>query len=172
MKSDEELDRLKAELPRSITPLRDLWPGISGRISQAKVVPLTRPAWRRPALLAAAAVALVVITATTTTIILRNQTPGFASHETPRGMVTDFASVEAEYMDAASEILRAVKAGEVKLSPATVAVLERNVQVIDDAIAESREALAKDPANAALREMVLASFRHKLDLLRRATAAL
>jgi len=86
----------------------------------------------------------------------------------PPAVVADFASIETEYVDAASEILRAVRSGRVQLAPATVALLEKNLQVIDEAIRESREALAGDPANSALRAMVLASHRHKLDLLRRA----
>ncbi|MSR07107.1 MAG: hypothetical protein EXR93_08595 [Gemmatimonadetes bacterium] len=89
---------------------------------------------------------------------------------TPRGFVQDFASVETEYLSATSEILRAVHAGDAQLSPATVAILEKNLAVIDDALHESRDALMRDPANSALREMVLGSYRQKLDLLRRVTA--
>jgi len=176
MKSDEELDRLKAELPRRIEPPRDLWPQVAERISRGKMISAefgaspARPAWRQPAWLAAAAVVLVVLTSTVTAVLLRGR-PEAASNQTPQGLVADFASVESEYTSAADEILRAVQAGEVQLSPATVAVLQKNLKVIDDAIAESREALAGDPANSALREMVLASYRHKLDLLRRVTAA-
>ena len=177
MNSDKELDRLKAELPKSIEPPRDLWPEIAERISRGKVVagefgPVPAPVrWRRPAMLAAAAVALVVISSAVTVVVLRDDRLASAGSEAPRGFVQDFASVENEYLSAANEILRAVHLGEVQLSPATVAVLEKNLQVIDDAIAESRAALARDPANSALREMVLGSYRHKLDLLRRVTAA-
>jgi hypothetical protein len=177
MNSDRELDRLKAELPKSIEPPRDMWPQIADRISRGKVVagefgrPAAQPLWRRPAwLAAAAAVALVVTTSAVTTVVLRNRLPAGAAIPTPRGLVQDFASVETEYLSASSEILRAVHAGQVQLSPATIAVLEKNLLVIDDALRESREALARDPANSALREMVLASYRQKLDLLRRVTA--
>lgn len=170
MNSDKELDRLKAELPKSIEPARDLWPQIADRISRGKVVagefgrPSAPLVWRRPAMLAAAAVVLVVMTSAVTTVVLRNRLPAGAA------IPTDFANVETEYLSATNEILRAVHAGEVRLSPATVAVLEKNLLVIDDALRESREALARDPANSALREMVLTSYRHKLDLLRRVAA--
>lgn len=174
--NDQDLDGLKAELPRRIEPARDLWPQIADRISRGKVVEGTfgrvspRPVWRQPTLLAAAAVALVVLTSAITTVVVFRQIPQSAGLTTPPGLVQDFAGIELEYVDAANEILRVVRAGDVQLSPATVAVLEKNLQVIDDAMRESREALARDPANSALREMVLASHRHKLDLLRRAAA--
>lgn len=176
MNDDKDLDRLKAELPRSVDPARDLWPQIADRISRGKMVEgefgrlSPRPVWRRPTLLAAAAVALVVLSSAVTRVVVLRQVPQSAGLTTPPGLVPDFAGIELEYVDAANEILRAVRAGDVQLSPATVAVLEKNLQVIDDAMRESREALARDPANSALREMVLASHRHKLDLLRRAAA--
>ena len=177
MNSDQDLDRLKAELPRNIEPPRDLWPEIADRISRGKVVSAefgparARRAWLRPTALAAAAAVLVVLSSTVTTLVLRRPFQPSTALTTTPGLVADFAGIELEYVNAADEILRAVHAGEVQLSPVTVAVLERNLQVIDDAIRESREALARDPANAALRDMVLASYRHKLDLLRRAAAA-
>jgi hypothetical protein len=177
MNSDKELDRLRAELPKSIEPPRDLWPQIADRISRGKVVAAefgpapARRAWLRPTAFAAAAATLVVLTSAVTTLYLRNQIPQSATLRTPPGLVVDFAGIESEYVNATDEILRAVQAGEVQLSPGTVAVLEKNLQVIDDAIRESREALARDPANSALRDMVLASYRQKLDLLRRVTAS-
>jgi hypothetical protein len=122
-------------------------------------------------MLAAAAVTLVVLSSAVTTMVMLQRIPESAGLVTPPGLVPDFASVETEYVDAANELLRAVRTGRVQLTPTTIAVLEKNLQVIDDAIRESREALARDPANSALRDMVVASHRHKLDLLRRAAAA-
>ena len=47
-------------------------------------------------------------------------------------------------------------------------VLERNLRVINDAIRESHEALALDPANGLLNSHLASTRRRKLDLLRRA----
>ena len=55
-----------------------------------------------------------------------------------------------------------------ELDPATVAVLERNFGVIDAAIAESRAALAKDPASAFLTNQLNTVLEQKLRLLRTA----
>ena len=54
------------------------------------------------------------------------------------------------------------------LDTATVAVLERNLAIIDAAIAESREALEQDPASALLTEQLHTAYSLKLDIMRRA----
>ena len=52
------------------------------------------------------------------------------------------------------------------LDPNTVAVLERNLAVIDRAIAESRAALLSDPASQFLAAQLARSYAAKLHLLR------
>jgi hypothetical protein len=48
-------------------------------------------------------------------------------------------------------------------------VIERNLQTIDEAIRQARQALEDDPANPYLNSYLVDSRRRKLDLLRRAT---
>jgi hypothetical protein len=55
------------------------------------------------------------------------------------------------------------------LAPETVAQLNASLRTIDEAILEARNALARDPANKMLVEMLSASYRQKVDLLRRTT---
>lgn len=57
-----------------------------------------------------------------------------------------------------------------QLDPRTVAILESNVRMIDQAIVESRAALARDPASRFLRDQLVRALDQKLELLR--TAAL
>ena len=57
-----------------------------------------------------------------------------------------------------------------RLNPRTVMVIERNLQVIDDAVREARAALAGDPANPLLNAQLADVRRRKLQLLRRAAA--
>jgi hypothetical protein len=52
------------------------------------------------------------------------------------------------------------------LNPRTVAVLEANMQLIDEAIAESRKALAADPASRFLATQYARAYTSKLTLLR------
>jgi hypothetical protein len=55
------------------------------------------------------------------------------------------------------------------LAPETVVQLRASLRTIDEAILEARNALARDPANRVLIEMLSASYRQKVDLLRRTT---
>jgi hypothetical protein len=52
-----------------------------------------------------------------------------------------------------------------QLDPKTVAVIEHNLGVIDTAIAQSKAALAKDPANAFLVDQLDRNLNTKLELL-------
>jgi uncharacterized membrane protein len=56
------------------------------------------------------------------------------------------------------------------LDTATVRVLEKNLEIIDRAIAEARAALAADPASAYLNHHLARTMRRKVDLLRQASA--
>jgi len=55
------------------------------------------------------------------------------------------------------------------LAPETVAQLKASLRTIDEAILEARNALARDPANKVLIDMLSANYRQKVDLLRRTT---
>ena len=55
-----------------------------------------------------------------------------------------------------------------QLDPKTVAVLEQSISVIDSAIAQSRAALAKDPASGFLANQLNHSLEKKVELLRTA----
>ena len=61
-----------------------------------------------------------------------------------------------------------VKSRRSQLDPKTVAVLEQSIAVIDSAIAQSRAALAKDPASGFLAEQLNHSLEKKVELLRTA----
>ena len=88
----------------------------------------------------------------------------------------DFARIEtvgmadAQYDAAVVDLEKALKAGRGQLDASTVAVVEHNLQIIDQAINQAREALASDPANSYLSSHLVEARRRKLGLLRRATA--
>lgn len=88
----------------------------------------------------------------------------------------DFARVEtvgmadAQYDAAVVDLEKALKAGRGRLDASTISVVEHNLQIIDQAINQAREALAADPANSYLSSHLVEARRRKLDLLRRATA--
>jgi hypothetical protein len=53
-----------------------------------------------------------------------------------------------------------------RLDSSTVAVIERNLQIIDAAIEQSKAALAKDPASMLLSEQLSHALDKKVELLR------
>ena len=87
-----------------------------------------------------------------------------------RADVLPVSLADAQYDAAVSDLERALKEGRSKLDPATITIVEHNLQTIDEAIRQAREALAADPANSYLSGHLVEARRRKLDLLRRAAA--
>jgi len=77
---------------------------------------------------------------------------------------------DAAYDAAVSDLERALKEGRGKLDPQTITIVEHNLQTIDEAIRQAREALGADRANSFLSSHLVEARRRKLDLLRRAAA--
>ena len=77
---------------------------------------------------------------------------------------------DAQYDAAVTDLESAVKKGRGRLDANTIAIVEHNLQIIDQAIDQARQALAADPANAYLSSHLFEARRRKLDLLRRAAA--
>ncbi len=176
-----------------LSPSRDLWEGIAARI-EAPVIALGttgehRVPRRGQALrLAAAAAALVTITAGSTYVLTRNalrEGPGASvvtadSSSGTAGLAgrVDTRLVGDEQTTAGSaafdrEVVRLRSLLEQRrpdLDSVTVALLERNLQIIDRAIAESRAALTLDPGSALLNRQLQNALGKKVQVLR--TAAL
>jgi hypothetical protein len=55
-----------------------------------------------------------------------------------------------------------------QLDSSTVAVIQKNLEIIDTAIAQSRAALAKDPASRMLNQQLAHALDKKVELLRTA----
>jgi anti-sigma factor RsiW len=77
---------------------------------------------------------------------------------------------DAQYDAAVADLEKALKAGRGRLDKGTIDIVEHNLQIIDEAINQARDALAADPANAYLSGHLVEARRRKLDLLRRAAA--
>ncbi|HKY61558.1 MAG TPA: zf-HC2 domain-containing protein [Gemmatimonadota bacterium] len=169
-------------------PVTDLWPGIAGRLegrAPARVVPIqdARPRSRRRfsftmPQLAAAAIALVVLSGAA--VWWGSPRPGDVALDrsvpasgTAQGTGVP-VSLEAgpAYSDALADLERAFEASRDRLDPATVATVERNLAIIDEAILQTVEALRADPGSTYLYEHLERSRRQKLDVLRQATLAL
>jgi len=77
---------------------------------------------------------------------------------------------DPQYDAAVADLEKALKNGRGQLDASTIAIVEHNLQIIDQAINQAREALVADPANSYLSGHLVEARRRKLDLLRRATA--
>ena len=87
----------------------------------------------------------------------------------PPATLAAFTIEENNYLRTASMLQDLLDQQEASLAPETVAQLKASLRTIDEAILEARNALARDPANKLLVEMLSASYRQKVDLLRRTT---
>lgn len=175
-----ELRAAVAALPREVAPPPEVWDAVRARLApRGGVAPLpARPVWRHPALLAAGVVALMALSSLATLLVTGRgakakavahvQTPA-ASGSAPTVVPAALRAVDAGHADAVRELERALADRRASLAPETVAAVERSLRVVDDALAEARAALARDPGNADLPELVAAAYRQKLTILRRAT---
>lgn len=182
----EKLSALDAEvskLPRAIQP-PDVWNNISMAIQQESVAPVgiahAKPDirfWQKPGFMLAATVLLIASTSVTTIIALREDRPvspvpgpaATSATGAPASFV-QFAEKESNYIETANELQSIVESDRSSLSPETIAKLKKSIAIIDAAILEAREALAADPANKNLIDMLSSSYDKKLDLLRRSAA--
>jgi hypothetical protein len=97
--------------------------------------------------------------------------PVAVENEAPHDRVTVPVGLsDVQYDAAVVDLEKALKSGRGKLDASTIAIVERNLQIIDQAIAQAREALTADPANGYLSSHLVEARRRKLDLLRRAAA--
>lgn len=163
-------------------PGRDLWPEVAAGIDRSREATLpTRAAPRlftlrqlvaASALLAAAAGGLGWFAA-------RGDgsppSPTLASGVTEAAtasLATMTPRADSAYGGAMADLERVLVEGRGRLDTATVRVIEQSLTVIDRAISEARAAIAADPGNAYLNGQIAANMRRKLDLLRRAAAAI
>jgi hypothetical protein len=144
-------------LPRAIPPERDLWAGIEGRLRPVGRGRVALPAW----LLAAAAVLLIASSSAVTVALLRSGRTSAGS--LPAG----FAVAEAQAVQTADHLSAEYQRARNALAPSTREVIERNLAVIDRALAEARAALAGDPGNPNLLPLVLAAWQRKIEFLER-----
>lgn len=168
--------RLREAPPAAPAP-GDLWPSIRKRIDDTKVVaidateaaPVSRITWRHRVGVAVVAAGVVL-----TVLVLR------PSHSVPVEEVpssSDTASLRMvadsvrSYEEEARVLLNRLEIQRAMLRPDAMAAIDADLRTIDGAIEELKRAIADDPNNPALRRLLAASFRQKVELLKRAGSA-
>jgi hypothetical protein len=168
-------------LPREAEPPDELWSDIQATIDARKVTALrgagagpSRGWWVTPRRMVAAAVLLVVASSAATVAVLQYRAGAravavIAPSAGPGAMLpVAWQAAERGYLASVEELRGQLEEQRGRLSPGTIAAVERTLATIDVAIAEAREALLRDPANAALSELLASNYRQKVELLRRA----
>jgi len=165
-------------------PANDLWPRIRERIEAgADVVPIeaARPPRGKGRLAftfpqaAAAGIALMLFGATTAWFALRDAaSPAVVADAQPAAQAPAQFSftgqlLAPEVQQRLTELEAALDAARERLDPATVAVIVKNLTLVETAVREAEEALARDPANQYLREHLVQTLRTKVGVLERVT---
>jgi tetratricopeptide (TPR) repeat protein len=164
----------RAQTLPSAPPRANLWPAIEARLARRS--PFARIGdWASQRVsftvpqLAAAALALMVLSGG---LVWVSQYGGRTTSLPPVDAhgVLPAAFANPQYDEAIADLERTLDAGRSQLDPQTIRTIETNLASIDQAIEQSRRALAADPANAYLNSHLAEFQQRKLALLRRASA--
>lgn len=156
---------LPAELP---APDR-LWDDIRVSLRPRRVAVPRPPAW----VLAAAAMFLIALSSGVTAWWMNRHEAGESVAAQARTGTTPvlpaaFVAAERGYAADVADLRALFERARPSLAPETIRVVEQSLATIDDAIAEARRALLADPGNMELAELIGATYRQKIELLRRA----
>jgi anti-sigma factor RsiW len=176
-----------ADLPARPAPER-AWLQIAGRLRQEGRIredaPSARPAGRRHAAWLAIAAALVVAAGSGVLLLVPRGTPAppaqtastsaappasaaAVSATAPSSVeaVNAVESAQAQFEKAIADLEKVAKANQQALDPGTSATIEKNLGILDQAIAENRAAVKSEPASVAARETLFGALRQKVSLL-------
>ena len=158
-------------LPPEVEPARDLWPELRGSIErqleqqdQATPMRSLRSQRQHMVWLAAAATAVLVLGL----VSFDRRDAGDGGGAAAGATLAAYDEAEEEYVRAADALRDALETRRAQLSPSTMDEIDRNLQIIDDAIERTRVALRQDPASQELAEFHVAMHERKLSLLQAA----
>jgi hypothetical protein len=162
-----------AALPGAMPTPPNEWERVRARLqAQPSRVAPTLPWWTRRSALLAAGLALVIASSGVTALILGGDSDAGVDQSalapTAPAFLPRLAALEDEYVTVTRDLERQLTEGKHTLAPETLAAVERSLRTIDEAIAEARDALARDPASETLARLLVASHGQKIELLRRA----
>jgi hypothetical protein len=179
----EDLQRIHdaaAGLPSLAAPDR-AWLQIAGRLRmEGRIREETGQARgpRRPYVAWLAMAAALVIAAGTGIVLLvprgapapaqtaSTQAPSDAAIEaSPAEAVNAVEHAQAQFEKAIADLEKVAKANQQTLDPGTSATIEKNLGILDQAIAENRAVVKAEPASVAARETLFDALRQKVSLL-------
>ena len=166
-----------ASLDRPLPPDR-VWLQIAGRLRQqgrvAADADAPRASKRRIAALAIAAALVAAVGASIVALLPRGgdqeatgmTQQGNAVPEDPvQSIANEFRLAEQHYQNAIAKLEQAATSDEDVLDPQTAAALKKTLQVVDQAIVESRDALRVEPQSAPARDALFEALKRKVVVL-------
>lgn len=190
-KEMQALRRAVDALPSEVAPNDAAWSNIQSRIEASRVRALNsaqhdangsepaspqhvqparaRRSWIRSPLVTALIAASVLVAVTTLVVRKENATDDMPANQYATDSArVDMTGVFARYDGAATDLVNEFTRRRARLNPETVAVMDSCLTTIDNAIRETRTALAEAPDNTTIAELLQLTYQQKLDLLRRA----
>jgi len=180
LKDLERIHDAAAALP-SLDPPDRVWLQIAGRLRQEGRIHDAAPApsSHRPYVWLGLAAALVLAAAGSLLLISRQPAappaqvaatpPPPAGNTAPRksveSVVSEVESAQQGFENAIAELEKVKKANQSALDPGTSAVVDKNLEIINQAIAENRAAVKAEPASVAARTTLFEALRQKVSLL-------
>ena len=161
-------------------PPQHVWTQITARLHQeGRVAPPAAPRSHRLAMLAIAASLLLAVGASIYLLLpMRRQVAtqtaqggavpasgNAAGADAVKSIADDLQIAEQHYQSAIDKLQRAADLNDGTIDAETAAVLQKNLQVINGAISESRAALQTDPQSAPARDSLFEALRQKVTLL-------
>lgn len=163
---DDKLLEDAAKLSTSMSPSRDLWPGI-----EAEIAAPGRSLWSPRFAQAAAVVLLMAGSSAITWLAMQDE------QEVQLAVQPDYVFDQAAFgsnyslgpgfIDARGGLAAKLDAQLEKLPPEDRADVEKSLELIRSAIDEINAELARDPDNARLQALLLKTYREELMLMRR-----
>jgi anti-sigma factor RsiW len=162
-----------------------VWLQIAGRLRQEGRIhetPKPAPARRSHTAWLAAAAALVIVAGGAALMITRSRPAPAAqraaapapAHEnggnaapakSVEAVQTEVDAAQTQFEKAIADLEKVAKANQTALDPSTSRTIEKNLGIIDQAIAENRAAVKAEPTSVAARETLFEALRQKVSLL-------
>jgi len=157
--------RAASELP-PIAPPERIWESIAASLIERKSLSKSGPAWRSVLLPALAAAAALVLGVSLWLVLRTGETPTPADQEALAYMVTEeLKAAESHYDNAIVGLEQIIAQNDGVLPRELASVLTQNLDLIENAIGESRTAIATEPQSTAAQESLLQALRSKVTLL-------
>lgn len=172
-RDDDDLMRMARRLATDVQPQRDLWPGIAAGIGEADARPVVR--WPRLVAQAAGVLLLVGGSSMITWLTMQDATgpveqvagTGELTFRPVSGSFGSDYSLGPDFTDARNNLVAKLDAELERLPPDTRAEVEKNIATIRAAIAEINIALAKEPENVLLQQLLLRTYNEELSVMRK-----